>query len=47
MEDDLGTLEVGKYGDVVVLGGDPLEGYWNLLDAKLTIVAGEIRSDQR
>src|SRR5436190_22923793 len=47
MSDQLGTLEPGKLADIVILSGDPLEGYWNLLNAKLTIVGGKILSDQR
>ncbi len=47
MEDDLGTLEEGKLADMILLDGNPLEGYWNMLNTKLTIVGGEIRSDER
>jgi imidazolonepropionase-like amidohydrolase len=47
MGDQVGTLEAGKLADVVVLNGNPLEGYWNMLDTKLTIVGGKIVSDQR
>ncbi len=47
MSDDLGTLEVGKLADIVVVEGNPLDGYWNMLNTRLTVVGGEIRSDQR
>ncbi len=47
MSNDLGTLEVGKLADIVLLTGNPLEGYWNMLNAKVTIVSGRIVSDQR
>jgi imidazolonepropionase-like amidohydrolase len=47
MSDDLGTLEAGKLADIVVVDGDPLKGYWNLLNAKLVIKGGKIVSDQR
>ena len=47
MSDHLGTLEAGKLADIVILNGNPLDGYWNLLEAKMTIVGGRIVSDQR
>ena len=47
MSDQLGTLEPGKLADVVLLGGNPLDGYWNLLNTKLVIKGGVVVSDQR
>jgi len=47
MSDQLGTLEVGKLADIVLVAGNPLDGYWNLLNARLTIKGGVIVSDQR
>jgi imidazolonepropionase-like amidohydrolase len=44
---ELGTLETGKYADMVILDGDPLEGYWNLLKPRLVIKGGEIVVDKR
>ena len=44
---DRGTLEPGKLADMVILDGNPLEGYWNLLNAKVTIKGGEIVVDKR
>lgn len=47
MSDQIGTLEPGKLADIVLVAGDPLDGYWNLLNTRLVIKGGEIVSDQR
>jgi imidazolonepropionase-like amidohydrolase len=47
MADDLGTLEVGKLADIVLVAGDPIEGFWNMLDARLVLKEGVIVVDKR
>ena len=47
MGKQLGTLEPGKLGDIVVLGGNPLDGYWNFLTAEVVIKGGVVMVDKR
>jgi imidazolonepropionase-like amidohydrolase len=44
---DLGTLEPGKIADILVLGGNPLAGYWNFMTAEVVIKSGVVMVDKR
>ncbi len=44
IEDDYGTIEVGKVADMVILNSDPLEDITNVRDIKYVIKAGHIYS---
>jgi imidazolonepropionase-like amidohydrolase len=44
---DLGTLEAGKLADMVLLGGNPLDGYWHMLDARVVVKGGVVMVDKR
>jgi imidazolonepropionase-like amidohydrolase len=46
MSDQLGTLEPGKLADIILLDGDPLEGYWNWLKTKLVVKNGVVVVDK-
>ena len=41
---DFGTLEVGKYGDIVIVDGDPLQDSSALLNVVTTIKEGKVVS---
>jgi imidazolonepropionase-like amidohydrolase len=47
MGDQLGTLEPGKSADLILLDGDPLKGYWNMLKTKVVLKGGVIVVDKR
>jgi imidazolonepropionase-like amidohydrolase len=47
MADELGTLEAGKLADIVLVEGDPLEGYWNMLETRVVLKEGAVVVDKR
>lgn len=47
MGDQLGTIEVGKLADVIVVGGNPLEDINNVRRLQLVFKEGRIVSDKR
>ena len=46
-EKDLGTLEVGKLGDLNILAGNPYDGYWWFLNPVVVVKGGVVMVDKR
>jgi imidazolonepropionase-like amidohydrolase len=47
MSDQLGTIEAGKLADIVLVDGNPLDGYWNMLKTKVVVKGGTVVVDKR
>jgi imidazolonepropionase-like amidohydrolase len=47
MGGQLGELGAGKLADIILVDGDPLEGYWNWLKTKVVIKGGVMVVDKR
>jgi imidazolonepropionase-like amidohydrolase len=47
MSDQLGTLEPGKLADLILLNGNPMDGYWNMLNTRLVLKGGVVVVDKR
>ena len=47
VSNDLGTIEVGKLADLIVVGGNPLDDIQNVRQLKLVLKEGVIVSDKR
>ncbi len=44
---DLGTVQPGKIADILLLGGNPLVGYWNFITTEVVIKGGVVVLDKR
>ena len=47
MEKEIGTLEVGKFGDIILLDGNPTLNIYEMLKTKLVVKEGKIVVDKR
>ncbi len=47
MSDELGELAPGKLADIILIDGDPLEGYWEWLKTTVVIKGGKMVVDKR
>jgi imidazolonepropionase-like amidohydrolase len=47
MGDQLGEIAPGKLADIILLDGDPLEGYWNWLKTRVVVKGGVVVVDKR
>jgi len=46
-QDQLGTLEPGKWADLIVVDGDPLRDIYAVLNVVATIKGGVVVADRR
>ncbi|MEO6340761.1 MAG: amidohydrolase family protein [Caulobacteraceae bacterium] len=44
---DLGMIQAGRTADILVLGGNPLVGFWNFMTAEVVIKGGVVMVDKR
>jgi imidazolonepropionase-like amidohydrolase len=47
MADKIGTLEVGKYGDITLVQGDPRENIYPMLNTVVVLKEGKVVVDKR
>src|SRR6185436_13993878 len=47
LADQIGTLEVGKFADIILLDGDPTQNIYEMLKTKVVLKAGKIVVDKR
>jgi imidazolonepropionase-like amidohydrolase len=47
MADQIGTLEVGKLADIILLDGDPTKNIYEMLKTKVVLKDGKIVVDKR
>ena len=47
MEDEIGTLEIGKLADIILLSGDPTRNIYGMLTTTVTLREGRIVADKR
>jgi imidazolonepropionase-like amidohydrolase len=46
LEDEIGTLEVGKIADILVVAGDPLDDMQVLTDVQMVVHSGVVILDE-